>query len=179
MRLTISRRMLAGIGVGILLASITAATALARPSDLQLAKAATARFNSIRQAEAAGYALPPAGPLHECIANLDGPGAMGFHLINGSLLDATIDPTMPEALVYAPDKNGKLKLVAVEYVVFEQAWEEANGADALAPMLFGEVFMPTGEPNRYEIPAFYALHAWLWQPNPDGIFEPFNANVAC
>jgi hypothetical protein len=179
MRTPRRRLLVAGIILGTLLTGLTIATALAKPSDLQLAKAATARFSSIQQAEAAGYRLPPEGPLHECIANLSGPGAMGFHLINGSLLDATVDPTQPEALVYAPDRNGKLKLVAVEYVVFEQAWEDANGAAAPAPMLFGEVFMPTPAPNRYEIPAFYAVHAWLWQPNPDGTFEPFNANVSC
>jgi hypothetical protein len=174
-----SRRLVAAIVLGTVLAGLTLASTLAKPSDLQLARAATARFNSIEQAQAAGYALPPEGPLHECIANLDGPGAMGFHLINGSLLDTTVDPAKPEALVYAPDRNGKLKLVAVEYVVFEDPWEEAFGEAAPAPMLFGEVFMPTPEPNRYQIPAFYALHAWLWKPNPAGTFEPFNANVAC
>jgi hypothetical protein len=179
MRIPRSRRLVAAIILGTVLAGLTLASTLAKPSDLQLAKAATARFNSIQQAQAAGYGLPPEGPLHECIANLDGPGAMGFHLINGSLLDTTVDPTQPEALVYAPDKNGKLKLVAVEYVVFEAPWEEAFGAAAPAPILFGEAFMPTDAPNRYEIPAFYALHAWLWQPNPDGMFEPFNANVSC
>jgi hypothetical protein len=174
-----SRRLVAAITLGTVLAGLTLASTLARPSDLQRAKAATARFNSIGQAEAAGYGLPPEGPLHECIANLSGPGAMGFHLINGSLLDATVDPARPEALVYAPDKNGKLKLVALEYVVFEEAWEDANGEAAPAPMLFGEAFMPTPAPNRFEIPAFYALHAWLYQPNPAGTFEPFNANVSC
>jgi hypothetical protein len=174
-----SRRLAAATILATILAGLTLASALARPSDLQMARAATARFNSIQQAQRAGYALPPEGPLHECIANLAGPGAMGFHLINGSLLDATVDPTRPEALVYAPDKNGKLKLVAVEYVVLERAWEDANGEAALAPMLFGEAFMPTDAPNRYEIPAFYALHAWLFEPNPDGTFQPFNANVAC
>ena len=104
---------------------------------------------------------------------------MGFHLINGDLLDTTVDPAHPEALVYAPDKHGKLKLVAVEYVVFQEPWQEEFGPDAMAPMLFGQMFMPTPAPNRYEIPAFYALHAWLWQTNPAGTFESFNRNVSC
>jgi hypothetical protein len=165
--------------LAVLIAGLTLASALAKPSDLQLARSATARFNSIQQAEAAGYGLPPAGPLHECIANLTGPGAMGFHLIDGALLDTTVDPAQPEALVYAPDRNGKLKLVAVEYVVFKEPWQEQFGPGAMAPMLFGQMFMETGAPNRYEIPAFYARHAWIWEPNPDGIFANFNPNVSC
>lgn len=161
------------------LATVTLTTTLAHPSDLQLARAATARFNSIEQALAAGYGLPPDGPLHECIASLDGSGAMGFHLINGALLDTVIDPAQPEALVYAPDGNGKLKLVALEYVVFQEPWHEQHGDGAMAPMLFGEMFMETPAPNRYEIPAFYALHAWIWEANPAGTFAGFNPNVSC
>ena len=86
---------------------------------------------------------------------------MGFHMINGSLLDGAVDAAQPEALVYAPDKKGKLRLVALEYVVFAEAW---TGEDP--PSLFGEDFMFTAAPNRYEIPAFWALHAWIWQGNP-------------
>jgi hypothetical protein len=25
-------------------------------------------------------------------------------------------------------------------------------------------------PNRYGLPPFYELHAWLWKPNPSGMF---------
>ena len=175
-----TRRLVAALALAMLLAGLTLATALAQPSDLQRARAATARFNSIQQAQRAGYVLPPEGPLHECIASLDaGGGAMGFHLINGDLLDTVVVPSMPEALVYAPDANGKLKLVALEYVVFQEPWQAEFGPDAMAPMLFGEMFMETDAPNRYEIPAFYALHAWLWQDNPDGTFESFNRAVSC
>jgi hypothetical protein len=172
-RITTSRLAAATL-LALLLVGITLTTALANPSDLQLARAATARFNSIEQAEQAGYGLPPEGPLHECIASFDGTGAMGFHLINGALLDDVIDPAAPEALVYAPDANGQLKLVAVEYVVFQDAW-----TDAMAPMLFGEMFMEVPAPNRYEIPAFHALHAWLWKDNPSGTFASFNPTVSC
>ena len=39
--------------------------------------------------------------------------------------------------------------------------------------------MATGAPNRYEIPAFFALHVWLWTSNPSGLFAPFNPRVSC
>ena len=95
---------------------------------------------------------------------------MGFHYINGALLDTTLDPTQPEALVYAPNANGRLRLVAVEYVVFQEPWIAEHGDEM--PMLFGQEFMPVGFPNRYEIPAFFALHAWIWKNNPSGTFAP-------
>ena len=168
-------RLLTALIVAISLGVVTLGTVLAAPSDLARAKAATARFNSLTQAEATGYGLPPAGvPLHECIASFDNTGAMGFHYINGALLDGVVDATAPEALVYAEDASGKLRLVALEYVVFKADW-----AGAHAPMLFGEMFMEVPAPNRYEIPAFYALHAWIWQENPTDTFAAFNPDVTC
>ena len=176
MRRTTSTRFAAGLAVALLLAAITAGTALAGPSGLARAKAATPRFNSLTQAEQVGYGLPPMGPLHECIASFDGTGSMGFHYINGANLDGTgtIDPTKPEALVYAEDDNGRLKLVALEYVVFASEWTNAQ-----PPQLFGETFMFVPEPNRYELPPFWALHAWIWEDNPAGTFAAFNPAVSC
>jgi len=168
-------RLLIATALAATLVGVTLAGVMAAPvDDLSAAKAATARFNSVTQADRGGYGLPPGGPLHECIASFDGTGAMGFHLINGSLLDGVIDAAAPEALVYAPDKNGKLKLVALEYVIFADAWTAAT-----PPTLFGEEFMFTAAPNRYEIPAFWALHAWIYEGNPSGTFAAFNPAVSC
>jgi hypothetical protein len=102
---------------------------------------------------------------------------MGFHSINGALLDASLDPTQPEALVYAPTANGRVRLLAVEYVVFQEPWIAEDGDQM--PMLFGQEFMPVGFPIRYEIPAFLALHAWIWANDPSGTFAPFNPAVSC
>ncbi len=146
--------------------------------DLAAVRAATARFQDVNVAIAAGYGQPPApAPLHECISSFDGTGAMGYHFINGSLLDTKLDPRKPEVLVYAPDRRGKLHLVALEYVVFQQPWMDAHGSKM--PTLFHQMFMSTGEPNRYDIPAFFSLHVWLWKHNPSGLFAPFNPAVSC
>lgn len=174
---TFGGRLQTALILAITLVAITFTTVLAAPSQLSIAKGATARFNSPAQAEKAGYGLPPTGPLHECIASFDNTGAMGFHYINGNLLDSVIDPAAPEALVYARDRGGKLRLVALEYVIFADAWTSSE-----PPMLFGQMFMFTPSPNRYEIPAFWALHAWIYKDNPtvpDGMFAPFNPNVSC
>jgi hypothetical protein len=148
-------------------------------SDLAAVRAATAQFANVVAAQAAGYGLlvDAAG-----IACIDNPaGGMGIHYVNVDLvLDPTLDPTKPEVLVYEPDKHGNLRLVAVEYVVFE-ADSHSDGP----PTLFGQHFhrMPgadESEPqNRYGLPAFFELHVWLWKHNPSGMFEDWNPNVSC
>ena len=143
-------------------------------------RTATARYFSVPAAERDGYARPAAGPLHGCIAKVVGSTAspaMGFHWINMKLVDTTVDATKPEALVYEPNKDGKLDFVAVEYIVPKAAWDAAG--NLRPPKLFGVDFMLTTAPNRYQIPAFYSLHAWVWKSNPDGINEPFNPRVSC
>jgi hypothetical protein len=173
------RRLGLFILAGLLLVAVAMPAGVAAQSEEELAAAreATEAFRDVAAAEEAGYGLPPEGPLHECIANLDGPGAMGFHYINGDLVgDTDLDPTTPEALVYAANADGELELAALEYVVFAEAWDEEND---MAPMLFDEMFMLVEEPNRYELPAFYALHAWVWRDNPDGTFASFNPDVSC
>jgi hypothetical protein len=162
----------------LLLNAVAVAGASAPKSGLDVARDATVQFRSLTRAKAAGYALPAApAPLHECIATPDGTAAMGLHFINGDLLDATIDPRRPEALVYAPDDHGKLRLAALEYVVFQEPWIAAHGDEM--PSLFGQMFMATPAPNRYDIPAFFSLHVWLWQTNLAGLFAPFNPEVTC
>ena len=37
--------------------------------------------------------------------------------------------------------------------------------------------IPAG--NRYGLPDFYELHAWIWRPNPSGIFQNWNPKVSC
>jgi hypothetical protein len=151
--------------------------------QLKIAREATSKFKSVARAEKAGYGLPPAGvPLHECISH-GADGAMGLHYINGTLLDTKLDPRKPEALVYEPLKNGKLKLVALEFVVFQDAWNAKH--PNRMPKLFGQMFMPVNAlPNNngltvYNIPPFYMLHVWLFKHNPSGRFNPWNPRVTC
>ena len=67
--------------------------------------------------------------------------------------------------------------MALEFVVFKADWDTTH--PGTMPELFGEMFMSTPEPNRFEIPAFYSLHVWLWKANPSGLFAPFNPRVSC
>jgi hypothetical protein len=117
-------------------------------------------------------------------------GAMGVHYVKGDLVkDPAIDSAHPEALVYAPDRHGKLQLAALEYVVIKADWDASHPQppglgygvqDTLAPpWLFGHEFNFTDAPNRYGLPPFYSLHAWVWRDNPAGTFEMWNPNVTC
>ncbi|MGH2996586.1 MAG: hypothetical protein ACRDN6_02805 [Gaiellaceae bacterium] len=60
--------------------------------------------------------------------------------------------------------------------MFQAAWDAENPSP---PTLFGEEFHLTPAPNRYGIPAFYALHAWIWRYNASGLFEDYNPKVTC
>ena len=78
--------------------------------------------------------------------------------------DGTIDAAKPELLVYEPRNNGTMKLVALEYLVFKRDWTGAG-----RPSLFGQEFDEIKAGNRYGIPESWALHAWIWKPNPSGM----------
>ena len=140
------------------------------------AKSSTARFHDLDKAIAAGYSVKVADLAGiECIAQ-PGEGAMGVHMLNPALLfdDGVIDAEQPELLVYEPRNDGTLKLVALEYLVLADDW---NGATK--PALFGKEFDTTEAGNRYGLPKFYALHAWIWKPNPSGILHAWNPRVDC
>jgi hypothetical protein len=39
--------------------------------------------------------------------------------------------------------------------------------------------MLTQAGNRYGLPAFYSMHAWVWERNPRGPLSMWNPNVSC
>ena len=163
------------LAVAALVLLATAASASARAS-LQDVRNSTAKFRKLSFATHHGYGLltDAAG-----IACIDNPpvGGMGVHYVNGDLIgDPTENPRKPEALVYAP-VNGGLRLVAVEYVVFQDAWKAVH--PNRRPELFGRKFELLGADNRYGLPPFYELHAWIWKHNPRGTFDDWNPRVHC
>lgn len=149
----------------------------ARPgqSDLAAVRAATAAYHDVSQAEAAGHELGYTGPaLDHCIAHPED-GAMGYHYFDrDSIHDLEIDPLRPEGLVYEPGPNGRLRLVAVEWIVRKSAWDAEYGEDAPPPQVLGQE-MHVLNP----VLGWYILHAWVWKPNPSGMFNDWNPNVDC
>lgn len=161
-------RMIFLIGLVILIAGSAATVARAGgKNDLAKVKAATARFNRVEVAQAAGWGLVPG--LDHCFEN-GSAGAMGFHYINTDLLDLELNPVQPEAMVYAPGKNGKLQLAAVEYIVPAEPWDAENSEP---PSVLGR------STHLNESLGVYVLHAWIFKNNPAGMFEDWNPNVSC
>lgn len=133
-----------------------------QPAEL---RRATAQFHSIETAEASGWntIFPP-----ECLTHSDS-GGMGYHRLNGALVDDVVTAGAPELLVYGPRKNGELHLVAVEYIIPFSI----RPRDAAPPVLFGREFAHN---ETYDV---WALHAWVWKDNPNGTFANFDPKVSC
>jgi len=101
------------------------------------------------------------------------------HYLNPGRLDGTIRLRRPEALVYRFGNNGHLRLAALEYLVLRSDWEKVHGANAPRPRLYGHRFNRTPAGNRFGLPEFYSLHAWIWKHNPAGRFTMWNPRVYC
>ncbi len=101
---------------------------------------------------------------------------MGVHWANSTLVgNPAIVASQPEALVYAPGRDGTHR-PALEYVVLKQAWDASYTSP---PRLFGQTFNFTDAPNRFGLPPYYSLHVWAWKHNPAGTFEMWNPRVTC
>jgi hypothetical protein len=158
------RRVLIGLtALAVLLVAVPAFAG--GQSDLAKARQATARFHQVESAGDAGYGstLDDLG----CFEN-PGVGGMGLHYLNvDHLMDGVPDAVQPEALVYEMRENGQLKLVALEYIVPTDLWTGIR-----PPSLYGREF------HRHPVLPLWVLHAWIWEPNPLGMFEDWNPNVA-
>lgn len=127
--------------------------------QLAQVRAATAKYHEVNEALLDDYV-----PVGGCVALPTGP-AMGIHYVNFQKVDGEININEPEILVYAPDTDGELRLVAVEYMI-------PKGLVTELPELYGRHF--------HEGPMdTWTLHAWVWKNNPTGMFEDFNPKVSC
>jgi hypothetical protein len=133
--------------------------------ELATLRRVTAPFHDIAVAGAAGWSTE----ITACLMNPDGPGAMGFHYGNTALIDGTAQVDKPQLLLYEPEQNGRLKLVAVEYIIPYSF----HSRDAAPPVLLGQQFL------QFDAFQVWGLHAWVWKDNPAGLFAPWNTRVSC
>jgi hypothetical protein len=125
-------------------------------------RAANDRFKDVSVALSEGYAPIP------CASGVEG-GSMGIHYVNSDYLkDDAVDVARPEAVMYEPAEDGKLRLIAVEYITSKGPAE-----------LQGHLFSFTNAPNRYGLGPFYELHVWAWKTNRTGAFADMNPDVSC
>jgi hypothetical protein len=126
-------------------------------------------------------------------------GAMGLHYVRRDLLGLPPKPalpgsgrvhgtgthsdfTKPAMLVYEPQQDGSLKLVAVENLVFASAWQAAGKKGP--PTFHGQPYVlladkpETSVDEAHGWEPHYELHVWL-DENPNGIFAEFSPQVSC
>ena len=132
--------------------------------DLEKVRAATAPYRDLAAAQAAGYptSTPP------CLSNATA-GGMGHHYVKRDIVDAQLDLEHPEILLYAPDGEGKQKLVAVEYIIPYRLLPR----ESEAPRILGQA-LRQGD----ELKLWY-LHVWAWEENSAGLFANWNPAVKC
>jgi hypothetical protein len=119
-----------------------------RQDGLAGLRRATSKYHDLDAAIASGRV-----DLHACVDH------MGQHYADPLKIDGVQDPLDPEAMVYADDGRGHLRLVAVEWI------SPTPGFVGDRPLHFNPTF------------GVWILHAWIWSPNPDGMFADMNPRL--
>jgi hypothetical protein len=193
------------VGVAIILTGGWAARRAASPDParpgeptLDEVRRATERFRDVAVALAEGYIRDPFDlcDTAEMMGRPASLGAMGIHYFRPDLLGISKPPSprvdgggthtdfrRPAILIYEPQTDGALQLVAVENLVFARAWRE-SGRNA-PPSFHGVPYdtmkddpsTPIDEAHMFE--PHFDRHVWLFRDNPNGMFAQFNPAVTC
>jgi hypothetical protein len=163
-----------GIASCVLAVALVASTATAQTTveptleQLQQLRTLLAAYEDVDAAQSDGFEQ-----FGDCMSGSQ--GAQGIHFTHGERIgDPDLDVLHPEVLMYEPRPDGSLRLIGAEYLVFQAAWHEAG--NAAAPVLLGREF--SLNTTLLDEP-FYALHVWVWQHNPLGLFANWNPLVVC
>ena len=183
------------------LACVLAALALpigasAEDIDLDALRDAVSKYKDIEVALSEGYISPDNHCVSAAGEGLPAElGAMGMHYIHPGLLEITAtqprvngnsthtDWMRPSVLIYEPQADGSMELVAVENLVFQDAWEKSGKSEQL--VLNGRRWdHMADDPNTpgdeaHGFMPHYDQHVWLFRENPMGALMPFNPNVTC
>jgi len=175
----------------------TVAVAATEPTLDEL-RALTERYRDVNVALADGYVRDPGNTCETAdMAGLKrSDGAMGIHFAHMARLGVTAPPNprvdgngthtdfrTPAVLIYEPQADGSLELVAVENLVFLKAWEAAGHTEP--PSYLGNPFNrmvddPATEVDEaHHFMPHYDLHVWLYRENPKGTFAQWNPAVTC
>jgi hypothetical protein len=161
-------------------------------------RAATERFRDVKVALAEGYMRDPANMCDtaEMMGKPANLGAMGIHYFRPDMLGISAPPNprvsgtgthtdfrKPAILIYEPQADGSLELVAVENLVFAKAWKEAG--HAAPPAYYGVTYdtmvddPATSVDEAHNFEPHHDRHVWIYRTNPNGVFAQFNPEVTC
>ena len=166
--------------------------------DLAAVRKATERFKDVKVALAEGYIRDPFDlcDTAEMMGRPAALGAMGVHYFRPDLLGITAPPNprvggtgihldflKPSILIYEPQANGGLELVAVENLTFAAAWRAAGNTTPPTfhgvPYNYMENDPATHADEAHWFEPHYDRHVWIYRENPNGVFAPFNPTVTC
>lgn len=174
------------------------ATAATGEPTLKQIRAATDKYRDVKVALAEGYIADPGNTCEtaDMMGRPASEGAMGVHYFRPDLLgikgppnprvsgDGThTDWLKPGVLIYEPQADGSMQLVAVENLVFAKAWHAAGNKerprfqDQPYDHMVDDPATKIDEAHMFE--EHYDRHIWLYRENPKGMFAQFNPNVSC
>lgn len=178
----------------------TTATETPGPGEPTLAEVreGAARFQDVNVALAEGYIRDPSNMCEtaEMMGRPASDGAMGVHYFRPDLLgiagppNPRVDGTgtytdfrAPAILIYEPQADGSMQLVAVENLVFKASWAAAGNT---APPTFHGVAYDdmqddpaTTVDEAHNFMPHFDRHVWVFRDNPRGVFQPLNPAVSC
>lgn len=130
--------------------------------DIETLRRVTDRYHNIEVAKRDSFVL-----LHSCETRLNDEPVGTVYVNMKRLTDGVINVEKPDALIYEPGPHG-LKLVGVEFAIPFTLWTKPQ-----PPKFHGATF------QREDEFGVFALHAWVWRANPNGLFAEINPRVSC
>jgi hypothetical protein len=189
--------------IGLLAAALLPLTAGCQAAEgeptLDEVRAIAEKYRDVSVAKAEGYTTDNKCVTAEMLGLPPGLGAMGLHYVRRDLLGLPPKPPPPGSgrvkgsgthtdfrapamLVYEPQPDGSLQLVAIENLVFAAAWhDKSKGPPTFHgrtyPLLKDDPATKVDEAHGWE--PHYEQHLWVFRDNPNGAYSPFNPKVSC
>ena len=179
---------------------ISGCTSASQEPTFAEVRAIAEKYRDVNVAKAEGYTTDNKCVTAEMLGHPASMGTMGLHYVRRDLLGLPpkishpgsgrvhgtgthTDFRRPAMLVYEPQSDGTLQLVAVENLVFAEAWHRASGSKPPTfhgqdwPLLKDDPTTKVDEAHGWE--PHYEQHLWVLRGNPNGALSPFNPKVTC
>lgn len=162
-------------------------------------RSAAEKYRDVNVAKAEGYTTDNKCVTAQMLGHPAKQGTMGLHYVRRDLLGLPPKPPAsgsgrvkgtgthtdfrkPAMLVYEPQPDGSLQLVAVENLVFASAWDAKSKNPPTFhgrayPLLKDDPRTSVDEAHGWE--PHYEQHLWVFRDNPNGAYVPFNPRVTC
>lgn len=186
-------------GLGVAAALLAACAPGTNEPSIEEVRAIAEKYRDVNVAKAEGYTTDNKCVTAEMLGFPAELGAMGLHYVRRDLLGLPPKPPAkqvgrvsgtgthtdfrrPAMLVYEPQPDGSLELVAVENLVFAAAWHKQHKEP---PRFHGRTYdylvdkpeTKVDEAHGWE--PHYEQHVWAFRENPNGMLHEFNRNVTC